>query len=396
MVVGQKSHGIVRSCTRSLRGHFPRRVREDTRFVFISRDLRAMDEPFLALVRSAMASVKKPTAFDVVYKDECQFCFDTPFSEGGLYVNLSSLMGVGHEFLDLDRTRTGNKLYLHQKFTKTKVDTKGDTDEHETPAAAVPTQMAIGTAGGFDVDESGKFEIAETYALVVFDDSDQGSNRGRSVTYDANVANDGLPFIVTDAIHAIVKHAGFHAQVETAAWREEIGESKYARGLKQTPATELTKVSPDSSKWVCVESNATENLWLNLGDGHIGSGRQHWDGSGGNGGALRHYKAEKAKGHLFPLVVKLGTITPTGADVYSYATDEDDMVTDPLLSEHLAHWGINVMRMRKTEKSMAELQIDLNKGTEVSHVPRSAPAIAHTRTRRGCYPDCLLTHIARD
>ena len=126
MVVGQKSHGIVRSCTRSLRGHFPRRVREDTRFVFVSRDLRAMDEPFLALVRSAMASVKKPTAFDVVYKDECQFCFDTPFSEGGLYVNLSSLMGVGHEFLDLDRTRTGNKLYLHLKFTKTKVDTKQD------------------------------------------------------------------------------------------------------------------------------------------------------------------------------------------------------------------------------------------------------------------------------
>jgi len=54
------------------------------------------------------------------------------------------------------------------------------------------------------------------------------------------------------------------------------------------------------------------------------------------------------------------------------------------------------MRMRKTEKSMAELQIDLNKGTEVSHLPRSAPAIAHTRTRRGCYPDCLLTHITRD
>jgi hypothetical protein len=34
-----------------------------------------------------------------------------------------------------------------------------------------------------------------------------------------------------------------------------------------------------------------------------------------------------------------------GADVYSYAPDEDDMVTDPKLREHLAHWGINMMQV---------------------------------------------------
>lgn len=56
-------------------------------------------------------------------------------------------------------------------------------------------------------------------------------------------------------------------------------------------------------------------------------------------------------------MVKLGTITPHAADVYSYAPDEDDMVTDPLLKEHLAHWGINMMQMEKTDKTMAELQV---------------------------------------
>lgn len=50
---------------------------------------------------------------------------------------------------------------------------------------------------------------------------------------------------------------------------------------------------------------------------------QHWDGTGGNGSALRHYQAT---GCQYPLVVKLGTITPNGADVYSYADEEDDMV----------------------------------------------------------------------
>ena len=33
------------------------------------------------------------------------------------------------------------------------------------------------------------------------------------------------------------------------------------------------------------------------------------------------------------------------ADVYSYA--EDDMVIDPLLADHLAHFGIDIMSMKK-------------------------------------------------
>lgn len=48
---------------------------------------------------------------------------------------------------------------------------------------------------------------------------------------------------------------------------------------------------------------------------------------------------------------------PPGADVYSYAPDEDDMVLDPKLREHLAHWGITMAAMEKTEKTMAELQV---------------------------------------
>ena len=49
-------------------------------------------------------------------------------------------------------------------------------------------------------------------------------------------------------------------------------------------------------------------------------------------------------------MVKLGTITPHGADVYSYAPDEDDMVTDPLLGEHLSHWGINMLQVNLAQQ----------------------------------------------
>ena len=51
--------------------------------------------------------------------------------------------------------------------------------------------------------------------------------------------------------------------------------------------------------------------------------------------------------------------TPTpwqGADVYSYAADENDEVLNPNLAAHLAHWGIDIMKMEKSEKNMAELQ----------------------------------------
>ena len=47
------------------------------------------------------------------------------------------------------------------------------------------------------------------------------------------------------------------------------------------------------------------------------------------------------------------------------------MVIDPKLSEHLAHWGINVTKMTKTEKTMIELEIDLNQKMEYDTIQES-------------------------
>lgn len=43
--------------------------------------------------------------------------------------------------------------------------------------------------------------------------------------------------------------------------------------------------------------------------------------------------------------VKLGTITKGTADVFSYEKDEDDVVVDPNIEKHLAHFGINMHEM---------------------------------------------------
>jgi ubiquitin carboxyl-terminal hydrolase 5/13 len=66
--------------------------------------------------------------------------------------------------------------------------------------------------------------------------------------------------------------------------------------------------------------------------------------------------------------VKLGTITANSADVWSYAPDEDCLVKDPLLPQHLAHWGIDIMKLEKTDKSLTEMEVELNMKVRHPHI----------------------------
>lgn len=68
------------------------------------------------------------------------------------------------------------------------------------------------------------------------------------------------------------------------------------------------RVSVSLSGWKCQKCEMRENLWLNLTDGVVLCGKWFFDGSGGNGHALEHYRETN-----HPLAVKLDTITPDGA-----------------------------------------------------------------------------------
>eukprot|EP00959_Pyramimonas_sp_CCMP1952_P464436 9486612-Pyramimonas_sp.AAC.2 len=118
----------------------------------------SISEDVLNLVRAAMRQVRVPGAFDKVYKDECGFSFDTPFSSGGLYVNLVSLQGFGADFVALDHQKSGNALYLLQQFTKVPAPKEDKPDDG-------PTRMAIGMEGGFQVEE--KYTVEKTHSLVI-------------------------------------------------------------------------------------------------------------------------------------------------------------------------------------------------------------------------------------
>ncbi len=55
-------------------------------------------------------------------------------------------------------------------------------------------------------------------------------------------------------------------------WAEELRPSRYAEQLPQLEPQR--RISPNPQDWRCDETGVTENLWLNLSTGFIGSGRQ--------------------------------------------------------------------------------------------------------------------------
>ncbi|CAI9574449.1 unnamed protein product [Staurois parvus] len=197
--------------------------------------------------------------------------------------------------------------------------------------------------GGFDMSDE-QYEYDEEVKLVILPEFVEIQRDELSA----------LPEMVRDrvssAIDAILAADSASRKQEIQAWDGEVRQvSKHAFNLQQLEG--VPRIPPCG--WKCSVCDLRENLWLNLTDGAILCGRRYFDGSGGNNHAVQHYKETG-----YPLAVKLGTITPDGADVYSY--DEDDMVINPNLAEHLSHFGIDMMKMQKTDKTMTELEIDMN------------------------------------
>ena len=66
-------------------------------------------------------------------------------------------------------------------------------------------------------------------------------------------------------------------------------------------------------------------------------------------------------------MVKLGTITAEGeASLYCYDCDND--VKDEMLASHLAVLGIEIGAQQKTEKTIAELSLDMNLNYSLSRL----------------------------
>ncbi|KAM7492636.1 hypothetical protein LguiA_035557 [Lonicera macranthoides] len=299
----------------------------------------------MELLRSNLSRVRIPEPTNRIYKHECCITFDTPKSEGGLFVDMNTFLAFGRDCVGWNVEKTGNPVYLHIKQTKKLVP--------EDRPLKKPTLLAIGVDGGFDNHEP---EYDETYSIVILPDY---------VTLPFPSVE--LPEKVRLAVDAILMAEGAERKEQLASWTADNKQiSQYALNLQQID----NGVVVPPSGWRCAKCDKTDNLWLNLTDGMILCGRKNWDGTGGNNHAVGHYNDTG-----YPLAVKLGTITSDleGADVFSYP--EDESVSDPHLAQHLAFFGIDFSSLQKTEMTTAERELDQNTNFDWNRIQESGQEV---------------------
>jgi len=302
-------------------------------------------------------------------KRECQYSLDTPESADGLCVNLSTLQSCAPRFLELERQRTGESAFLHiTAIRKTRPTPVSNAEVNSTTLIIPPSSEEY---------------LDYNYSIMLFNDptSNKSEIVGLTSTRPALGTYPEKLFDVCDAIIAAEDNPTADQNKEMAlSFVDKPEVSRFSFDLIQLPRESSMSpkgVPPFPSEWRCMISDCekTENLWLNLSDGFIGCGRPmpHLPGGGGKGHALQHFKDT---GNRFPLCVKLGTISGKGGedgasvvgDVYSYNSSENDMVEDPFLASHLAHWGIDVKGQIKTEKSMSELSLEASSSLDFGRI----------------------------
>ncbi|OEH75821.1 ubiquitin carboxyl-terminal-containing protein [Cyclospora cayetanensis] len=293
----------------------------------------------IAVLQEAAATTITGRAPERVNKQYSDYSLDLVSGPCGLFVNLKNFISVSLEALPADAALSGSRVYVHlstnihltnaittaqkrRQACREGRDNGGSAENGEPPEVDMitkPTKMAIAVEGGFSadgdlIDPAGNFAAVEptiTYRLCVYT--------------PAETAPGG-----------------------TAALSKSLAE--LYRSNKRS-----TKHQGQKRSEVEEEDEEQQQRFIGCGRKLYGAGGGCADGR--EGAAIRHYKET---GSIYPLIVKLGTISPDSADVFSYAPDEDSTVIDPKLPEHLARFGIESQQLRKTERSTNELAIDLN------------------------------------
>lgn len=262
-----------------------------------------------------------------VYKDECMFTFDTPeLSDNGVDVDMKTFQGFSrsatHDFTADNYARTGNRYYLN--ITRK----RKPAPEGDAPPAKIQK---------LEVKDVPELELWDEH-LRVWDADEQRYYELAEVLSQFNTA-----------VQLIALATSLGRQAEIATWEHEIGVCAHAVDVE--PAAEAQAV--DLSK--CHECELTQNLWICLGCGQLGCGRQQFGlDLPGNSHALAHYDATK-----HPVAVKLGSLLALGQyDAYCYACNDEVKV--PKVAAVLAGYGINLDTAAATEKLLVELNIDQN------------------------------------
>ncbi|KAI8870087.1 ubiquitinyl hydrolase [Ramicandelaber brevisporus] len=303
----------------------------------------------MACTHALNARLVPPTADSLVYKEECTQCFDTHDDDLGINVCLSCFNGGcldpqrAHAETHYRKSAHPLALNIRRVPRQATAAAAAAASSAEAEASEQPPPHKMTKLMVVEKDPNEDYELLTKvicYACGVQSPSSAGEVDVAQVPGLANMVDAVL--LTVSAEH---KRTG-------STWEEPPPAAcEHSLMINQVEPTAET-ASLDRSH--CSSCDLKENLWLCLACGAVGCGRRQFDGSGGNNHAIDHFKAT---GHA--VNVKLGTITPEGsADVFCYACDDASVDFD--LRAHLATFGINVHDMVKTDRTLAEMQLEYN------------------------------------
>ncbi|KAJ2805588.1 ubiquitin C-terminal hydrolase Ubp14, partial [Coemansia helicoidea] len=312
------------------------------------------------------AVLAPPPSSTPVYKEECTQCFDDHDMAEGVDVCLTCFNGgcpaAPHQHAQQHALKSGHLLALNIRRVR-----KAAGDGDCRPAKLTKLEITAES-------DSDKYDF-ETFVRC------WGCGGAR--------VEDG-PAALEAAAQAVMHATEAAKSSEIKAWADEVTPCAHFEGLAQQPADGFGLEALKQ----CGRCDKRDNLWLCLTCGNAGCGRRQYDGSGGNNHGVEHYQRT---GH--PVSVKLGTITPEGtADAYCYVCDDNRV--DPQLATHLRAFGISVEAQQKTEKSVAELQLEQNLRFDFSMTtadgeqlaPVAAPGLTGVRNLGN---SCYLAAVAQ-
>ncbi|KAG9391472.1 Ubiquitin carboxyl-terminal hydrolase [Carpediemonas membranifera] len=254
------------------------------------------------------------------HKKYCAYCFETERATEGLYLCLECDIALCKEHLHIHAERTKHMGYCHRLLEVENLP--------QGPATKLEVKPSI-----------------KTKSTVTF--FDYGSFK--------NYPLDSCPANIGTLCRQLDEAVDFDSAAAEKGWEFQKSTCPHVDSLDQKPLAPVDTSQPHCHAEGC---DQTDNLWLCLTCGHLACGRANYDGTGGKGHALEHFKQT---GH--PLSVKLGSLSADSNDVHCYACDDE--VTDDSLVSHLNGLGLDISKLSATEKTLTQLTVDQNNNLDL-------------------------------
>ena len=206
-----------------------------------------------------------------IFKDQCGKCYEDPQSENGLDVCLKCFSGNCRSEMfnhsNLHYLQRSHPLVLNIKDKL--VEEEPSLNNTHTKEQKI-TKIAIGKPGGLDLQSNENWErelIVKCNSCDVLIDY---SKNGR----------------LSDLVTSILNTSSGEVKSDIAAWELQINPCEHTLTLQQYQGVHIAS----KLKATCNDCNLSSALWLCLTCGNLACGRKNFDGTGGNGHAMEHFK----------------------------------------------------------------------------------------------------------